>query len=133
MPSELRTWFGENGFDKFFITTMDRKLARLYPIPVWKSTAEKLEKATVQRDKARDLLFGCKVYGGDSGLDTEGRVLLPSKLRKELALEKTSVYLDVTNDFVNIRPKSEYDAQEARSLANMPQNFEDLSREIGLD
>ena len=37
LPSEFLEYLKKLGVDKVFITTLDRELARIYPISVWKA------------------------------------------------------------------------------------------------
>jgi MraZ protein len=81
------------GEQKVFITTLDRSTARVYPISVWLETEKMLEQAGDDAEDRNDVAMVAYHYGADSEIDPQGRVLVPTDLRRELKLENEQVHL----------------------------------------
>ena len=78
---------------KVFITTLDTKEVRIYPLSAWKRTEKLLEEPGDDIAERQDLAMIASSYGKDDELDGQGRLTLPGDLRKELGLEKDEARL----------------------------------------
>jgi MraZ protein len=128
LPAEFMEYLEAIGVTKVFITTFDLRLARIYPLPVWKSNEALFQNAGDNAAAAERLAFLAKVYGGDAEIDKSGRVLLPAKLRETLGLEKQSVWLDVYNGRINVVGKKVYDERMQLATANMGEDLKTLEK-----
>jgi MraZ protein len=128
LPAEFLEYLKKLGVDKVFITTMDRELARIYPISVWKANEFLFANAGDLAELAEDVAYVAKVFGGDSEIDAQGRVLMPAALRRELALESQTVYLDCYNGRINVAGKSVHDARFHRAMANLGEKVKTLEK-----
>jgi MraZ protein len=128
LPSEFLEYLKKLGVDKVFITTLDRQLARIYPISVWKANENLFADAGDLAETAEDVAYIAKVYGGDSEIDAQGRVLLPAALRRELELESQTVYLDCYNGRINVAGKSVHDERVNRAMANLGEKVKTLEK-----
>ena len=131
LPSEFLEYLKKMGFTQVFITTFDLRLARIYPLPVWKSNEKLFQNAGDNAGAAERLAFLAKVYGGDAEIDSAGRVLLPAKLRETLGLEKQPVWLDVYNGRINVVGKKIYEERMQLALASMGDDLKTLEK-LGL-
>ncbi|HEY1424851.1 MAG TPA: hypothetical protein VGF20_15470 [Candidatus Acidoferrum sp.] len=102
IPSEYLEELRSYG-NQFYITSVTGESAFIYPLQVWKTTEEKLGKASGQNQVKRKFLMRTSYYGQMVELDGQGRVLLPPVLR-EAAQTKGEVdvlggmdYLEVKN------------------------------------
>jgi MraZ protein len=93
LPAEFHQYLKELGETKLFVTTLDERTVRLYPIPRWKQTEKILETETLNPEGAEALTFLANYYGEDVDLDDQGRVLIPKLLRQELGIEGQTVYM----------------------------------------
>ena len=118
LPSEFLAHMEAIGVTRVFITTLDRRMARLYPLPVWKVNEELFRSAGANAKAAERIAFRARVYGGESDIDKSGRVLMPAKLREELNLEKQPVWLEAHNDGVNVMNKTVFETRLQESDAN---------------
>ena len=128
LPAEFLEYLKKLGVDKVFITTVDRELARIYPISVWKANEFLFANAGDLAEVAEDVAYVAKVFGGDSEIDAQGRVLMPAALRRELALESQTVYLDCYNGRINVAGKSVHDARFHRAMANLGEKVKTLDK-----
>jgi MraZ protein len=128
LPSEFLEFLRQSGVDKVFITTLDLRSARLYPLSVWKSNENFFENAGEDAEKAEDVAFVAKVYGGDSEIDAQGRVLIPAPLRKELELESEPVWLDHYNGRINVTNRKVYEERMQRARVGLGDKVKALEK-----
>jgi MraZ protein len=128
LPAEFLEYLKKLGVDKVFITTVDRELARIYPISVWKANENLFANAGDLAEMAEDVAYIAKVFGGDSEIDAQGRVLMPAALRRELEMESQQVFLDCYNGRINVASKSVHDERVNRAMANLPEKVKTLEK-----
>jgi MraZ protein len=93
LPAAMAQYLEAIGERKVFVTTLNLQTALIYPISVWRKTEEMLQQPGDDADTRADVAFVANHYGEDVELDGQGRVLLPTNLRRELELEKDEVQL----------------------------------------
>ncbi len=128
LPAEFLEYLKKLDVDKVFITTMDLQLARIYPISVWKSNETLFANAGDLAEQAEDVAYIAKYYGGDSEIDAQGRVLVPTELRRKLALEAQPVWLDCYHGRINVASKAVHEGRLNRALANLGDKVKTLEK-----
>lgn len=128
LPVNFQQYLGD---EKLFVTCLDTRIARLYPISVWQANEKTLAAMTEDPDVAEHIRFVADHYGADSEVDAQGRVLLPTELRRDLKLENQQVWLQCIQDAVSVFSKDVYDEQQRRALENLPDKLK-LARRNGL-
>ncbi|HZQ52226.1 MAG TPA: hypothetical protein VFB14_08520 [Bryobacteraceae bacterium] len=93
LPAAIAQYLEGFGERKVFITTLNTSTALIYPISVWRDTEKMLEEPGEDADIRADIAFVANHYGEDVEMDAQGRVLMPTTLRRELGLEKDEVFL----------------------------------------
>jgi MraZ protein len=131
LPERIIQYLDALKVTQVFITTLDMRLARIYPLPLWKRNEELFYNAGEQAERAARLAFRAKVLGGDAEIDKSGRVLLPVKLRESLGLEKQAVWLDVYNGGINLMTRKIYEEQMQLATASMADDLQALEK-LGL-
>jgi MraZ protein len=116
LPVDVQAFLGGFGDEKLFVTSIDGRIARIYPISVWKGNEKVLESlATEDPDAADALAFVSNDYGAEAKVDPQGRVTLPTDLRRSLALENQEVRLDCTQSAINVYSNAEYEARKRQA------------------
>ncbi len=128
LPAEFLEYLDAIGVTKVFITTVDLRLARIYPLEVWKRNENLFDHAGDNAAAAERLALLAKAYGGDAEIDKSGRVLLPGPLREELGLEKQPVWLDVYNGRINVVSRKIHDERMQLAKANMSEDLKTLEK-----
>ena len=108
LPVNFQAFLSASGGDKVYITSLDFATARVYPISLWKLNEKILNESTDDPETAEDIAFAANVLGADSELDSQGRLLLPTDLRRELKLEAAPVYLECYQGGINIYNEQVY-------------------------
>ncbi|HVO99965.1 MAG TPA: hypothetical protein VMT15_17955 [Bryobacteraceae bacterium] len=131
LPSPSLDWCKKSNVLNVFITTLDKRSVRIYPIPVWKSTLSLLESHGPNAKQGADLARIAKKYGGDAEVDAQGRVLLPSALRTLLSLESEVVAVEHVAGRIDLMTKAVYDKMIEEAETGLEDKFETF-RQLGL-
>jgi len=124
LPVDLQQYLTAIGDERFFVTSVDGRIARIYPISVWKGNEKVLEAlATENPDAADALTFMANDYGAEAKVDPQGRITLPTDLRRGLALENQEVRLDCSQGAINIYSKAEYEARKRQAQDNLAERL----------
>lgn len=124
LPVDLQQYLTAIGDEKLFVTSVDDRIARIYPISVWKGNEKVLEAlATEDPDAADALSFVTNDYGAEAKVDPQGRVTLPTDLRRGLALENQEVRLDWSQGAINVYSKAEYEARKKQAKDNLAEKL----------
>ena len=128
LPTKFLDYLKALGVDQVFITTVDLKMARIYPKQVWESNLNLFETAGEDAEIAEDVAFIANLYGDDSEIDSQGRVLMPSELRRTLEIEGQPVWVDFYNGRINAFGRKIYDERMQRALANLTDKVRELQK-----
>ena len=123
LPAEFVAYLKAVDGVKVFITTVDFRQVRIYPLPVWKRNADLFDNAAENAAAAERLERIAKAFGGDAEVDGSGRVLLPAALREEMGLEKQAVMVDVHKGRLNVMSKKVHDELLQVSRANLAEDL----------
>ena len=117
-PAAAIAYFEAAGITDFFCTSLDERMALIYPMDVWARNLEVFENARENSGAAKRMAFRARANGGEVKLDKTGRILLPANLRAKVDLEKQPVWLDFHNGVVKVMPKPVYDAEMQAAQAH---------------
>ncbi len=73
LPVAIKEYLAEFGDTKVFITSLDGRIARIYPISTWRENEKVLENFTDDPFAAEDISFTAYELGADCDMDGEGR------------------------------------------------------------
>lgn len=115
---------GKHGAD-VFVTSLTGEYVRIYPMPVWMALEESLSRVPSTHPARLKFLDRANYYGQTAAIDTQGRVLLHSRLRDaagmtgEVDVFGQYEYLDVWNHerFVAKLQREPYTDDDARALS----------------
>lgn len=109
LPAEFVAYLKAVDGLKVFITTVDFRQVRIYPLAVWKRNENLFDNASENAAAAERVERIAKAFGGDAEIDGSGRVLLPASLRDAMGLEKQAVMVDVHKGRLNVVTKKVHD------------------------
>ena len=119
LPVNFQAFLNGSGGGNVFITSLDYTTGRIYPLALWKQNEEILNAAAADSDTAEDISFVANKLGADAEMDNQGRVLVPTDLRRELNMEGQPVWLECFQGGINIYNEKVYQEREARSRQNL--------------
>ena len=124
LPVDVQQYLAKLGDERFFVTSVDDRIAKIYPISLWIGNEKVLEElATEDPDAAEALAFVANDYGAEAKVDPQGRMTLPTDLRRALALENQEVRLDCSQGVINIYSKAEYEARKQKAKDSLEEKL----------
>ena len=81
VPSEFKRLIDEKYGVQFYITSLDGKVAQVYPFEEWQRIEEKLARLSSFNPTKKKFLNRTNYYGQVVEMDGQGRLLIPSLLR----------------------------------------------------
>jgi MraZ protein len=103
VPSEFKRVIDEKYGTQFYITSLDGKVAQIYPFEEWEQIEQKLAGLSTFNPTKKKFLSRVNYWGQQVEMDGQGRLLLPQLLREaaqikgEVAVVGYQKYLEVRN------------------------------------
>ena len=103
VPAEFKRVIDEKYGNQFYITSLDGKVAQVYPFEEWERIEQKLATLSTYNPTKKKFLDRVSYYGQQVEMDGQGRLLMPQLLREtaqikgEVAVMGTLTYLEVRN------------------------------------
>jgi MraZ protein len=118
MPANFLQYFGALGETRFFVTSLDRRIAQIYTIPAWRETEKWLANFRADAKAARNVAFNAADLGAEADLDNQGRILFSTELRRELGIENQPVRLYAYRGHIEILSDKIYQERRSEASAN---------------
>src|SRR5689334_15961300 len=93
MPAAFQQYFAALPEKKLFVTSLDRRIAQIYPIHVWRQNETFFQTFRDEPKKSKRVAFNAADLGAEAEMDAQGRITFPPELRRELGLEDQTVRL----------------------------------------
>ena len=103
VPAEFKRVIDEKYSTQFYITSLDGKVAQIYPFEEWEQIEQKLAGLSTFNPTKKKFLSRVNYWGQQVEMDGQGRLLLPQLLREaaqirgEVAVVGYQKYLEVRN------------------------------------
>jgi MraZ protein len=103
VPAEFKRVIDEKYGQQFYITSLDGKVAQVYPFEEWERIEQKLAGLSSFNPTKKKFLDRTNYYGQQVEMDGQGRLLLPQLLREtgqikgEVAVLGNLTFLTVRN------------------------------------
>jgi MraZ protein len=126
IPNAFRGLVEEKHGKELFVTSLTGEFVRIYPMPVWLELEEKLARMPSTHPARLKFLDRVNYFGQAAGFDTQGRVLIHSRLRESAGMNGDVdvfgqyAYLDVWSHerFVAKLQREPYTDDDARALSD---------------
>jgi MraZ protein len=126
LPAVIAEYLQGLGEKQVFITTLDTKEVRIYPLSAWRRAEKLLEEPGEDFAYRQDLAMIASNYGKDDELDGQGRLTLPGDLRKELGLEKDEARLRCSQGHLKLVSSQEHERRLEAAKANLDDKLKAL-------
>lgn len=106
IPTAFKDVLDEKYGQDFFVTSLDARSVRVYPLPEWIKVEEQLAPVPGEKESnksKREILDRANFWGQTARADPQGRVLIPALLREtsgiqgEVAVMGKVQFLEVSN------------------------------------
>jgi MraZ protein len=109
LPTEFQRYFGALDDPRLFVTSVDRRIARIFPLALWRAHEHFIETYAADPKLPQRMLFNAADLGGEAEMDGQGRVLFPPELRRELGIENQSVRIRNSKGWVEVLSEKIYE------------------------
>lgn len=125
VPNAFRRLVEEKHGREVFLTSLTGEYVRIYPMPVWLELEERLAAMPSTHPSRLRYLDRINYFGSDGELDSQGRVIIPARLRDAASMNgDVDVlgqvnYLDVWNHdrFLAKMQRDPFTDDDARALS----------------
>ncbi len=117
LPADFLPFFHGLPEKTLFVTSLDRRIAQIYPMRVWRENLNFFETFRADPGAAQRVAFTANDLGAEVEMDGQGRVLLPAKLRRELNMENQPVHVFAFKRRIEILNDATYQEMRRTSAA----------------
>ena len=119
LPAAIAEYVAALGDQKVFVTTINGSTVRIYPISVWRQNEILLGEKGEDTNLKEDVAFVAYHYGADSDIDAQGRVLVPTELRRKLKMEGEQVHVACFKQRIEVIGNDVYEQRLSRALGGL--------------
>src|ERR1700693_3701591 len=85
IPTAFKQYLDEKFGPDFYVTSLDGKSVRAYPLTAWREIEDKLAAQPSMNKAKKKFLRSVNYWGRPARMDAQGRILIPSLLRESAA------------------------------------------------
>ena len=127
IPNGFRSFIEDEHGRELFVTSLSGDSVRIYPMPVWAELERRLAQIPSTHPSRLKFLDRVNFFGQVSEIDSQGRVVIPSRLREsatmvgEVDVFGRMNHLEVWNHerFVAKLQRDPYTDDDARALSDL--------------
>ena len=128
LPSVLEEYIKNLDNKRLFVTSLDRRIAQIYPMSAWRENEKFFESYRDNPQVAQDVAFNANDLGADADMDSQGRVLFNTTLRKELDLQSQELHLYAYRGHIKVLTEATYQERRQRASKTASENVDVLER-----
>jgi MraZ protein len=118
LPAKFLQYFEDLRETRLFVTSLDRRIAQIYTIPAWRETEKWLANHRADAKAARNAAFNAADLGAEAEIDSQGRILFSTDLRRELGIENQPVRLYAYRTRIEVLSDKIYQERRGEASAN---------------
>jgi len=112
LPVAFKEYLEKFENKRLFVTSLDRRIAQVYPMVLWKQTKKFLENFSEDPEAAENLAFNAADLGAETEMDAQARVLFSPELRRELGREDQPVHLYAFGGHIEVLNQAVYEERK---------------------
>jgi len=98
----------------YFVTSLTGDFVLIYALNEWEKIEDTLPQTTQFVKLKRKFLFQANHFGAEAGVDEQGRLLIPGKLREQAGM-KGEVMLTWQSNHIEVLSQSLYEVEQERN------------------
>ena len=95
---------------------------------MWRETEKLLQEPGEDTEDRADIAFIANHFGADDEVDGQGRVLVPTELRRSLKLENEQVYLNCFKQRIDVLGREVYESRLSKAMSGLDQKLQGLEK-----
>ena len=128
LPTDFAQFFNSLPERKLYLTSLDRRIAQLYPIAEWRANEEFFDSFQDDPIAAQNIAFNASDLGADVEMDSQSRILVHPDLRRELKMEGQELHLIAYKGHLQILTEERYQEQKRQALESTAGNLTVLKK-----
>ena len=116
MPAVFQQYMSALSEKKLFVTSLDRRIAQIYPMEVWRQNEKFFDEFQEQPGLTEQVAFNAADLGAEAEMDVQGRVTFPPELRRELGLEDQTLRLFPYRGRIEVLSEKIYEERKAAAV-----------------
>jgi MraZ protein len=112
LPTSFQAYFNALREKKLFVTSLDRRIAQIYPMEVWRQNEKFFDTYREDPKVARNVAFNAADLGAEAEMDGQGRILFSPELRRELGIENQPVHLFAYRGRIEVLSEAIYEVRK---------------------
>jgi MraZ protein len=129
LPADFAQFFNSLPESKLYLTSLDRRIATLYPIAEWRVNERFFDAVQKNPAAAKNILFNARDLGADVEMDGQSRITVHPDLRRELGMEDQPLHLMAAKGHVEILTEALYQERKRQALERTAADLELLEME----
>jgi MraZ protein len=126
LPTSFQQYFNALREKKLFVTSLDRRIAQIYPMEVWRQNEKFFDSYREDPRVARNVAFNAADLGAETEMDSQGRILFSPELRRELGIENQPVHLFAYRGRIEVLSEKTYAERRAEASQTAPDDVSKL-------
>ena len=126
LPASFQEFFAALREKKLFVTSLDRRIAQIYPIAMWRENEKFFDSYREDPRIARNVAFNAADLGAESEMDQQGRILFPPELRRELGIENQPIRLFAYRGRVEVLSEKLYEERRREAAQTAAEDVSKL-------
>jgi MraZ protein len=112
LPASFQQYFSALREKKLFVTSLDRRIAQIYPMEVWRQNEKFFETYRDNVRISRNIAFNAADLGSEAEMDGQGRILFSPELRRDLGIENQPVRLYAYRGRIEVLSEAIYEERK---------------------
>ena len=126
LPATFQQYFSALREKTLFVTSLDRRIAQIYPMAVWRQNEKVFESYREDPRAARNVAFNAADLGAEVEMDSQGRVLFSPELRRELGIENAPIRLFAYRGRIEVLSEKIYEERKQQAAQNAAEDVSKL-------
>ena len=119
MPAAFQQYLSALPEKKLFVTSLDRRIGRIYPMQAWRQNESFFETYRDDPKLGRKVAFIAADLGVEAEMDSQGRITFPPEVRRELGLEDQTLRLQAYRGHILVLSEKIYEERKRESIQSI--------------
>jgi len=114
--------------EKYFVTSLDRRTARIYPMHLWRQNEALFEAYHDDPTVSQNVAFTAAELGSEAEMDAQGRILFSAELREALGIDQQQVRLYHHRGRIDVLSEAVFKARQQQASASPEEDLRKLEQ-----
>ena len=116
LPAKFQQYLAALREKSLFVTSLDRHIAQIYPIAVWRRNVEFFASHKELAKLSAMVAFNAADLGSEAEMDAQGRVTFSPELRRDLKLEGVNLHMYFYKNRIEVLSEEVYGQRKQAAM-----------------